>query len=169
MKTMAFDPNGYGPLVASLLQGEDRLKSVLPARDTFPGARSPEGAMAGLYLYHDRIDEAHNIAQDLGTAEGSFWHGIVHRREPDPGNAAYWFRRVGRHPVYPVLRESVAAAVAQYPQSGFQLKPEWDPFAWIDFWQQAHRSEGSQAGRLAQEIQRMEWEVLFDWCVRPKS
>ena len=35
--------------------------------------------LAGLWLYHDYWDEAHTVAQDIDTSEGSWWHGIVHR------------------------------------------------------------------------------------------
>src|SRR5262249_17485377 len=41
--------------------------------------------LAGLWLYHDFLDESHAISQDLSSAEGSYWHAIMHRREPD-----YW-------------------------------------------------------------------------------
>jgi hypothetical protein len=164
---MPFGAEKYGSAVASLLEagGAAGIARHEP-RELFPGARSPEGAMAGLYLYHGGVDEAHRIAQDLNTAEGSFWHGIVHRLEPDPGNAAYWFRRTGRHPVFPALREAAGAALDQYPGAGFPLKPEWDPFAWIDYWERARRSKGSVEERAAQAIQRVEWEILFDWCAR---
>ena len=49
--------------------------------------------LSGLWLYHDFLDESHSLSQALTTAEGSYWHGLMHRREPDFGNAAYWFRR----------------------------------------------------------------------------
>src|SRR5687767_13390080 len=55
-----------------------------------------QACFAGLWLYFDFLDESHAISQDLDTAEGSYWHGILHRREPDYPNAKYWFRRVGR-------------------------------------------------------------------------
>ncbi|MCA9010767.1 MAG: hypothetical protein KDB01_13545, partial [Planctomycetaceae bacterium] len=59
---------------------------------------------AGTLLLWDFLDESHTISQSMegkGTPRtADYWHGIMHRREPDPGNAAYWFRRVGKHPAF---------------------------------------------------------------------
>ena len=166
---MLFDPQAYGPAVAALLQaGAAKNIPKHQAEDLFPSARSPQGALSGLWLYHGCLDESHSISQDLKTPDGSFWHGIMHRREPDPGNAGYWFRRVGRHPIFPELREAVAAVVECHPAAGFQLGAEWDPFAWIDFWERARRQPGSDADKTALAIQQSEWEILFDWCARPR-
>ena len=74
--------------------GVDAL-SGKSASQLFPGAFSPEAALSGLYLYFCAYDQSHSISQDISSVEGSFWHGIMHRQEPDPGNAGYWFRRVG--------------------------------------------------------------------------
>ena len=41
-------------------------------------------------------EKAHNIAQDIGSQNGSWIHAYLHRREGDQGNAAYWYRRAGR-------------------------------------------------------------------------
>jgi hypothetical protein len=141
----------------------ERLRR-LSADVEFAGRRSPNGVVAGLWLHWNELEEAHRVAQELSTAEGSFWHGIVHRREPDPGNAAYWFRRVGRHPVFPVLREAVAQLLAERGDRGFRLGREWDPFAWIDFWEAARRRTQSAEYALALEIQEIEWRTLMDWC-----
>ena len=55
---------------------------------------------SGLLLRADFFDEPHTLAQEIPTSTGSYWHGILHRREPDFGNSRYWFRRVGQHPVF---------------------------------------------------------------------
>src|SRR5262245_3674168 len=41
--------------------------------------------LAGLWLAHDFLDESHAISQEIETPDGSYWHAIMHRREPD-----YW-------------------------------------------------------------------------------
>lgn len=125
----------------------------------FEGCRSPLGCVAGMWLYHDQLDEAHTVAQSLDTPEGSFWHGILHRREPDAANAAYWMRRVGKHPVFPGLRDAVSAL-----GGSFRVGTEWDALAWIDFWESTRKRPGSPDHTLALEIQRLEWQALFDYC-----
>jgi hypothetical protein len=134
-----------------------------------PGAHNADMAAAcraGLWLRFNYLDEAHQISQNLGTPEGSFWHGIVHRREGDFDNAKYWFRRVGTHPVYALLRQ----AAANLAKSGNAVPIEtligqsvWDPFAFVDLCAKAIRA-GDQSTFLCQEVQRLEWELLFDYC-----
>jgi hypothetical protein len=66
---------------------------------------------AGLWLLWDHLDESHTVSQSL-EGKGSprtadYWHGIMHRREPDPGNAAWWARRFAGHPALDVLGASL--------------------------------------------------------------
>jgi hypothetical protein len=178
---MEFSASGYGAEIERIL-GEDgaglRLMPLAPAacssedvrkelkrhkaRDLFPNAASPEGALAGLFLYFSCLDEAHSIAQELNTAEGSFWHGIMHRQEPDPDNAKYWFRRVGKHSVFPALRREAS-------QTGFDTGAEWDPYRFIDFCEAARKRPGSRDEEIALRVQRTEWQLLFDYCAREKA
>ena len=134
----------------------DRLRAA-PAARLFGGARAPEAALSGLYVYFSCFEEAHATAQELSTAEGSYWHAIVHRQEPDAGNAAYWFRQVGTHPIFPALARAAG-------RSG-----RWDPFAFLEMCEQARRHPGSEQETRARVIQRAEWQLLFDYCARPAA
>ena len=116
----------------------------------------PPVVLAGLYLYFSCWDEAHNCAK-YRHAEGSYWHAIVHRQEPDAGNAGYWFRQVGAHPIFPALREEAA-------RIGVDFGPRWNPAAFIEIASAHGASRGSDAERMALETQRAEWQLLFDYC-----
>jgi hypothetical protein len=41
-------------------------------------------------------DRAHQVAQDVDGRDGAWVHAYLHRKEGDPGNAAYWYRQAGR-------------------------------------------------------------------------
>jgi hypothetical protein len=163
IQRMLFSPDAYGPAVAPYLSGSRGPGDLVSAGadSLFPGARFRYEALAGLWLFFDDLDRSHSLSQDLSTPEAAFWHGIMHRREPDPANASYWFRRVGRHPVFPDIQ--AAAAEAGYPVKG----AGWDPYAWIDYWEHARRKPDSPEHDLALTVQRIEWEILFDYCARP--
>ncbi len=103
--------------------------------------------LAAVWLLHGHLDEAHALCQDVPTPSGSYWHGVMHRREGDYGNAQYWFRRAGEHPA--------CAAIA----------PDWDPIAFVDEARHAVKQGGAQAEACA-ERQRAEWRALFDHCWR---
>ena len=183
---MAFDSSRYGPDVAAILAidgdgqrpmplahgkpNETGLSALRKYRSAllFPDSFAPEAALSGLYLYFCGYDESHSISQDIETVEGSFWHGIMHRQEPDAGNAGYWFRRVGQHAVFPQLR-SAAAEIVQASKVRFPLKDQWDAFGFIDFCEQARKQPGSEEERVAMAIQLAEWQLLFDYCARSRS
>jgi hypothetical protein len=151
------------PLASGQCSSDDALARIRAssAAALFPGARAPEAALAGLYLYFSCLDESHTISQSVTSAEGSFWHGIMHRQEPDPGNSAYWFHRVGRHAIFPAL---AAAASTIGVRHGVETWDPWDPFAFIDLCERARRAPGSAAEQAALEMQRAEWQLLFDYC-----
>ncbi len=132
------------------------LASLTPA-DAAPGYKDADmarAALAGLWLLHDFLDESHTLSQEIDTPTGSFWHAVMHRREPDPGNSKYWWRRVGPHPVLKMLAE-------QAPVLGYNFT---NPFDFVGFCERA-RGTGSADEALAKRVQLLEWKLLFNWCL----
>ena len=125
-------------------------------------ASSSPLVLAGIWTYLSCFDEAHKLAQDIHHADGSYWHAILHRREPDAGNAGYWFRRVGTHPIFPELR-------LEAEKLGYAVGATWDPFAFIDFCENARARPGSRDERTACAVTLAEWQLLFDHCARKRS
>jgi hypothetical protein len=123
---------------------------------------------AGLFQIFDFWDASHEAAQqadDLGErAVSAYWHGIAHRREPDDGNASYWFRRVGRHPLFARLAETVNPLLVAHGDPALSARllkgGNWDPFAFIDLCTQSRPD--SPAAALAMEFQREEMRLLLD-------
>ena len=156
--------DGNGEQLMPLTQGRPsdevrkRLRTV-SAQRLFKGSRAPEAALTGLYVYSSCWEEAHNIAQDLSSKEGSFWHGIIHRQEPDASNASYWFHQVGSHPIFPKLRERAVGA-------GIPTGLIWNPFQFIGLCERARQNPGSHLERQALLVQRAEWQLLLDYCAR---
>lgn len=60
-----------------------------------PAGLSPE--LTALWLAKkDRWEEAHQVAQDIHSRDGSWIHALLHLIEGDTGNAGYWYARAGR-------------------------------------------------------------------------
>jgi len=107
------------------------------------------------------------LANSCKTKEGELWHAIVHRQEPDSGNAAYWFRQAGVHPIFPKLAAAANKILERLPDAEFRVG-RWDPYSFIAFCDRARDQPGSTQELAAMEIQRAEWQLLFDYCARPR-
>ena len=164
-----FDPHAYGEEIARILSlGGDGARpmplaggkcAVPEAREALKASRFAPPVLAGVYLYFSCWEEAHTVAQDLDTPEGSYWHAIVHRQEPDAWNSGYWYRQVGGHAIFPALRERAA-------EIGVDFGATWDPMKFIEYCERARVCPGSPDERKAMEVQLAEWQLLFDWCAR---
>jgi hypothetical protein len=136
----------------------------------FPSVPHPKrlALAAGLLQIHDFWDASHDAAQqadDRGERTASaYWHGIAHRREPDASNAAYWFRRVGRHPVFVPLAEG---ARPFFSEEGLPaLEGDFNPTSGWSASAMTGLCTGARAGtpqeRLARRIQRLEMWLLLE-------
>jgi len=130
---------------------------------------------AGLLQINDCLDESHQLSQSIEGEgpSGDYWHGIMHRREPDYSNAKYWFRRVGRHALFAelatrarvCLKRSTSVSVEEWKD---RLLPgcEWDPFAFIDMCQRCNQTHDDELSTVAREIQFAEMLLLLDQSYR---
>ncbi len=145
------------PAIAKLLPGSSR-----PARLALA---------AGLLQIHDFWDPSHEAAQaadDQGKHRFSaYWHGIAHRREPDAGNAAYWFHRVGRHAISGPLAQAARPILELHGDDRWTARlvgrDAWDTQAMIDLCTGAR--PGSDQELLARRLQRLEMQLLLDATV----
>ena len=122
-----------------------------------------QALQAALWLLFDFMKESHDISQAIATPSGSYWHGILHRREPDAFNAKYWMARVGEHPIFPELLSDAKEIAAHAPdQIGDKLNElkSWDAAWFTD--RCCAEAEPSVTEALL-EIQRREWALLFDY------
>lgn len=128
---------------------------------------------SGLLLWNDALEASHALSQNLLSPTGSYWHGIMHRREPDFGNSKYWFRKVGAHPSFDSLGRAVILLLQEYGDGYSQtFKSEievkgWDAFGFVDRCEQAVRGrESPEVIGLLEKIQEMEIKNLLLWCLQ---
>src|ERR1700722_17930151 len=129
LKKVNFRSEDYGADVARILALAGGGNRPLPlvktasvpseACDAVKGLKSRAASvLSGLYLYFGCWDAAHAAADSVEDADGYFWHAIVHRQEPDPENAGYWFRKTGKHPIFPSL-------AGEARNVGYRVAREW--------------------------------------------
>lgn len=176
----------YSPLVEELLRGSEspspppltRLRPTEPgdalairrvreaAADDLAGgnAIADESTFplvrAGLFYRHDALDESHRIAQQVANDAGSYWHGMIHRREGDFDNARYWFRRAGTLPVFSALHRAASEASPL-----FARQMSWDPYLFVGQCEQERFGAHETRDELA-ALQRIEFDTMFDYVWR---
>jgi len=161
----AAPPMPLGP-GAPRLAARALLLSLTP-ENMFPNVADRSLAfacIAGLWLRYNFHDESHEISQSISSVAGSWWHGILHRREPDDWNAKYWFRRVGDHAVCTEIGRKVEVLLGQSPGilEGFAGNP-WSATDFVDLCER-HRGTGTPSERMCEAIQAIEWDCLMEWC-----
>ena len=140
---------GEGPVdpdLTSLLHGSSiqaELRRIAPKRT--------QALLSTLWLVAGQLDRSHAISQGIETADGSFLHGMMHRREGDFGNAKYWFRRAGNHAIVDV--------VAQETHDLYD-----DPSKFVDKCQTA-LAHGTKETESLEQAQWVELQAMMRWLL----
>ncbi len=124
-----------------------------PSGETVHLSRSQASlCLAGFWLLAGDLERSHSFSQELPCRDGSFWHGIMHRREGDFGNSKYWFRKVGNHPVFEMLADLTGGTYE-------------DPFEFVDKCSCAVKKKGSSEYQSYMLAQWVEWQALTVHCI----
>lgn len=98
-----------------------------------------------IWLYVDELDKSHALSQGIHRPLGSLLHAVMHRREGDFSNSAYWLRQA--------KETSILAAIYG------------DPY---QFTENCQRARGQNPPDLV-ELQRQEWRALLEAALELKS
>lgn len=151
------------------------LDGLRPGTGLLPSeAVSGEAAqvlIALIFIARGALDAAHDIVGSLDSAEATYAHAMIHRREgastgeaglPGYSNSRYWFSCLGDHPLF----AQVAQFAAAQPGAPRTMKSaEWQPAAFVQHCANSEKSGSSEALAFCAAVQQNEWELLFDWCV----
>jgi hypothetical protein len=169
LNTELFHPAPEGlPVAVRPPRGSREMLNALDRCDWKGLGRAKNGELlkAGALWLYGFLDESHSIAQGIDSAEGSYWHALMHRSEGDFSNSKYWYRRVGRHAIFPDLLK----AARQFEISSHSTLTviheisDWDPFRLVDAMEQAARRE-TEDWVLLQAIAREEYNLLMGYCL----
>lgn len=150
------EPLGWELLARVREASDETITGGAEVRD----ARMLALVRGGLLCAVDALDAAHKIFQDSPGACGSYWHGIMHRREADFDNARYWFRSAGRLPTFEKMHEA-----AREVSTHMARQTSWDPYLFTGLCEQA-KFGAEELVKECVDLQRAEFEVLFDYCWR---
>ena len=156
------EPTSY-ELVIRLRDTDDA--TVFGHASLLPKAPTPL-VRAGLFYYHNALDDSHKEAQKLEGDAAAYWHGMIHRREGDFDNARYWMRRAGEQPVFTEMHDRAGDGAPHMTR-----QPDWDPFLFITLCEQFKYGELDYKKEIGQ-LQHVEFAVMFDYvwrqCVAPE-
>ena len=169
LNTELFHPAPTGlPVVIRPPRGSADLLRTLEQFDwnSLGNARNGDLLRAGALWLHGFLDESHSIAQGLGSAEGSYWHALMHRSEGDFGNSKYWYRRVGHHAIFSdLLGAAQKLEISSEPTMEDLLRsPEWNPFRFVDAIERVADGE-TRHWVLLQAIAQEEYNLLMGYCL----
>lgn len=166
---LALNPHAYQALVVIDAAPPPELAILSPENVLIKPSDQANAILAGLWLWHDGLEASHQLSQRNDTPTGSFWHAIMHRREGDFANSKYWYARCADHPVLPILAAQASPLLDPLPADKSLLKLTargWNPAAFVDLVASVYQSPDDPRYELCVALQRLEWRLLFEHCLR---
>jgi len=166
LATPEFPDLGSGPRCGVLPEVTLEIRLLELTREYNLPIPVAELLTATALLYHDNHDPAHNLVEDRGDRDACLIHALLHRREPDYWNAAYWFRRVSGHPIYALATPAVIRA-AQTPEARsvlerLTLSGNLDPLALVQECERMAKRPDAQAIAYLRQVQHLEFAALVE-------
>jgi hypothetical protein len=161
-------PPDFGPQKRDLQLGQSLDPTTLLPANSSPNSSARQACWSAILLWIDDLDSSHEVSQAMPGREGSYWHGIMHRREPDYSNAKYWFRKVGSHPIHADLTQWIKVHVACEEATDKLDLDTWSPDRFVDLCQAKAASQGEVRNAL-KAIAAAEWFLLFHHCWQLKD
>lgn len=167
--TPEFPDLGPGPRSGTLAETSLEIRMLELTHDWRLTDSATELLTATTLLYHDQHDPAHNRVQDRGDREGCLIHALLHRREPDYWNAAYWFRRVSGHPIYAAATPAAIRA-AKTPEARavlerLTLSGNLDPVAMVQECERLAEHPDAAAIAYLRQVQHLEFACLVEHLI----
>jgi hypothetical protein len=132
----------FDEAMPDLLPASPKPAAILALAERVGVALASPALQAAVWLYVDDLERSHTISQTISGPVGAVLHGIMHRREGDFWNSKHWLKQARGKPLYDALGHDVMTFV--------------DSVASV---------QGRNAPELVEE-QRLEWQALFDWCLK---
>jgi len=175
MSTELFFPAPEGlPVPVRPPRGPEEIRRVIQESDWRARLKIADDSLVktGALWLHGFIDEAHALAQENPSAEGSYWHALVHRSEGDFENSLYWYRRVGQHSIFPRLRAEVESVRREGGDTGLIQElvtdPVWNPRRMVDLCREA-AAGGATNTSLLQRVAAIEFNLLMGKVLESRS
>jgi hypothetical protein len=167
MSTDLFYPAPDGlPVPVRPPRGSEEIRRVIQESNWAELLKLADDSLVktGALWLHGFLEEAHALAQANTSAEGSYWHALVHRSEGDFENSLYWYRRVGKHPIFSRLRGEVESVGGEGDDPGLMqellAEPVWNPRRMVDLCRKTSVGELTP-GSLLQRVAAIEFNLLM--------